>query len=55
MFHHPLMDESSQVNFLIYCNPKFEKWEYTKSGLVPMSRQEKLMDLFLVFPTRLET
>ena len=26
-----------------------------KSGLVPMSRQEKFADLFLVFPTRFET
>ena len=26
-----------------------------KSGFVPMSRQEKLADLFLVFPTRLGT
>ena len=26
-----------------------------KSGIVPMSRQERLADLFLVFPARLET
>ena len=26
-----------------------------KSGLVSMSRQEKLADLFLVFPAKLET
>ena len=26
-----------------------------KSGLIPMSRQEKLAELFLVFPARLQT
>ena len=37
------------------CNPKFESENARKSGLVPMSRQEKLVHLFLVFPARLET
>ena len=35
------------------CNPKFEKWGKRKSSFVPMLRQEKLSDLFLVFPARL--
>ena len=34
---------------------RFKKVKNTKSGLVPMSRQEKLADLFLVFLARLET
>ena len=38
-----------------FCNPNFEKWKNKKSGLVPMLRQKKLVNLFLVFSTRLET
>ena len=52
----------SQINkdlfeyFWRFRKPKLQKWRNTwKSGVVPMSRQEKFADLFLVFPARLET
>ena len=38
--------------YTTFGNPK--KWKNTKSGLVPISRKNKLADLYLVFPARLE-
>ena len=40
--------------FLRFCNPEFEKCKKQESDLVSKLRQEKLADLFLVFPARLE-
>ena len=54
-----MCDDNKENNLLEYfqrfCNPKFEKWKNTKKWPRSHARQEKLGDLFLVFPTRLET
>ena len=38
--------------FWRFCNPKFKSGKTRKSGLVAKSQQEKLADLFLVFPVK---
>ena len=43
------------IFFEILWSKFWENWKTWKSDLVPMSRKEKLADLFLIFPTRLKT
>ena len=47
-------DHKDLTEYLIFFNPKFEKCKNMKSGLILMWKQEKLEDLFLVFPVRFE-
>ena len=53
IFLLPNMIDFARICFNIFGDSmirNLKKWKNTKIGLVPMSRQEKLADLFLVFP-----